>query len=683
MNDKISFETIIDAAKKLILMNLLFLAMMGMFRAVFMLYYGNIDVLKTIGGDVVSAFVLGARYDLGVIGYVNVLVTLTMVITWLAGKKNVFRVWLRAVKYYYVLMFSAVFIVMCVDFGFYSYFKDHINIIIFGVLEDDTKALFSTIFENYNIPLVLMIFGSIIALVILNVRYFISKINTEKPDGRRYVAGVKTAFFAAFVAVNFIAARGSFGLFPLGTMDSAISKNKFVNKLALNGIYSFQEAVDRRMKDTSGSDILSKLGYENNDAQAFADFLGVRKSSLQHPLHLNLFKRTRKNKAVEELRPNVILIVMEGFGSDLMRYDSERFNVMGELKKHFDSDIVFKNFISGDIGTIGSLETMFLNMPKRPYSKAVTQSKYAFNSYATGAAVPYKQSGYETVFLYGGNAAWRDVVSFLGNCGFDSVEGEGTMDPDYARNQWGVYDEFLFDHLYERLSKDDGRPKFIMAMTTSNHPPYSLPKNYEKLPLEIDGRLGKDITGDTKLAVGRFETYQYSNQKLGELITRIKSSEYAKNTIIAVTGDHNFWSVFDYTAERFMAHGGVPLYLYVPDKIKPASIDTAKVGSHLDIMPTLYALSLSGVDYAAMGNDLMSSGPNIAYNAHGLVIAGGSAINCTIENGYLACFVWDGSDKETMRESQCSAGHEKLLKRFKAALSVTEYMLRNSQKEGV
>ena len=66
---------------------------------------------------------------------------------------------------------------LCIDFGFYSYFQNHMNILMFGVFEDDTKALFSTIVENYPVVLVgigfILIFVFIYLLTICITLFFV------------------------------------------------------------------------------------------------------------------------------------------------------------------------------------------------------------------------------------------------------------------------------------------------------------------------------------------------------------------------------------------------------------------------------------------------------------------------------------------------------------------------------
>ncbi|MDR3070993.1 MAG: hypothetical protein LBU29_00040 [Endomicrobium sp.] len=53
--------------------------------------------------------------------------------------------------------------------------------------------------------------------------------------------------------------------------------------------------------------------------------------------------------------------------------------------------------------------------------------------------------------------------------GFDNGLGDESFKKGSTRGEWGIFDEYLFDSIFEILSKDD-KSKFIFAMTTTNHP---------------------------------------------------------------------------------------------------------------------------------------------------------------------------------------------------------------------
>jgi phosphoglycerol transferase MdoB-like AlkP superfamily enzyme len=632
-----------------------------------------------LGFDILKAFYMGGRYDLAVLAYLNMPITLCFVVLLFVCKENLLKKAIVFFRYYYTLLVGSLFILLSIDFGFYSYFQNHLNILIFGLFEDDTLALMSTLVENYNLFLVIVGFLLSYIIVFVLSKYMLI-LKYENVAGRKKHI-VRIAVAVVMMLVNFIFARGSFGLFPLGMDNTEVSSNSFLNKVSINGVYTLQNAIELRQKDNSIVDYAASAGYENSVRKAFADYLNIDISDVAEKNPENSLSCVLPyNRAIENVKPNVVFIVMESFGEDLIKYNSETFNVLGELKKHFDKDLVFYNFLPAHEGTIGSLECIITNLVRLPSSIYLAQSKYAYKKCAFAGPVPYKKKGYETTFIYGGNIGWRNVGTFMPNLGFDNVLGEGSMDKNYSRNQWGVYDEHLFDYVFEVLSRNE-KQKFIYVMTTSNHPPYSLPGDYKKLPLNVPKNLDKNIIG-RKIADMRFATYQYSNEMLGRLITIIKSSKYADNTIIAVTGDHNFWNVIAYSNETTLDELSVPFYLYIPDALKPKNIDTSVFGSHLDIMPTLYNISISSCEYVAMGRNLLSekAKDNIISMDNGVIMSRNYVVKYNFYNKLSSFYKWNKNKNKELELSVETDEHRNLIKHYLSGVAVSDYLIKSLEK---
>lgn len=662
---------------RLLSLNLIFLILMSVYRFIFFFYYGKGIDFTGYGFDLLKAFYMGVRYDLAVVAYLNTLAVLIFSVLIVIGNVQYFKKFFSFLKYYYMFFIGSLFVLLCVDFGFYSYFQNHLNILLYGFFEDDTLALISTVYENYPLIWISIGFIGIYASIFMISKYILKIKNVKKSMPQNIF--LRSLIAVLLISITVITARGSFAIFPLGVDNAEISSNSFVNKVAINGVYTLQAAVEARKKEKRGLDYAAKAGYKNNIRQAFADFLGKDISLIPEENPENsLIVKLPENKEIKALQPNVIFIVMESFGTDLIKYNSTEFNVLGELKKHFDEDFVFYNFLPGHEGTIGSLEAAITNAGRRPLSRYLSQSKHAYEKYSFSGPVPYKNNGYETIFIYGGNTGWRNVGSFFPNLGFEKVLGEGGMKKEYLRNQWGVFDEHLFDYIFDRMSSGEGK-KFVYSMTTSNHPPYSLPDDYEALPLNIPEDLAKRIIG-RDLADKRFKTYQYSNEMLGRFITRIKESEFAEDTIIAVTGDHNFWNIFAYPTEQLFDSLSVPFYLYIPEKIRPANVDTTVFGSHMDIMPTLYALSLSDAEYMAMGTNLLSekAKSNIAYTDCGLVVSSLAAVNYNFENKEAGYYTWDKNHSRELVKSDETDEHKRIIRHYLATIAVSDYLIKNT-----
>ncbi|MDR3048358.1 MAG: sulfatase-like hydrolase/transferase [Elusimicrobiota bacterium] len=673
---------------KIILLNIIFLSAMSIFRLIFFLYYGQGTDFSGFGADIVKAFYMGIRYDAAVLGYINALVVLAFCVLVFIGRTEYFVKLFKAARIYYTVIMGLVFVFLYIDFEFYSYFQSHLNILAFGIVDDDTNALLSTFHENYNFFIVALKFAVcfvipyLIARLVLKTSpssWIIRQGEALTGEGKSQSV-VKVVIFLILGLLNFIVIRGTFTMFPLGLPNAEISTNPFINKTAINAFYTFEDAIVVRGEENN-IDYIEAAGYKDNIRQAFADYLDKDISEIpqDHPegsLKINL----PYNKDIETSKPNIIFIVMESFGADFIKYNSPQFNILGGLKQHFDEDFLFMNFLPAHHVTIGSLETAIANVARRPNAPYLAQSKYLYNKYDFWGALPYQAKGYETLFFYGGNSGWRGLDSLMHAAGFDKVLGEGTMPSNAPRNQWGIFDGYLFDFIFDEFSKDDKR-KFVYVMTMTNHPPFSLPKDWKPKSLIPPETLEKRII-NRENAQMRFETYQYACEMLAQFITKVKNSKYGDNTIIAVTGDHNFWGIFQYSSEEALDQIGVPFYLYIPKKWKPSKVDTTVFGSHIDILPTIYYLSLSNTQIFAMGQNLLSkeAQKNIASHDSGAIMDKNYALLYNFQNKSASYYAWDKDNKRKTVQSDRTQGHNKLLKRFLAQTAVADYLIKNTSK---
>lgn len=607
--------------RNIVVTTLAYLVVMSVFRLVFLWRFGTAVDLQGVGWDVARALWLGIRYDLKVLCFMQAVPFVLLVAGWAIGREGLWRFVRAATRVYLIAMFTAVSFVLAADIGFYSYFQDHINVVIYGAWEDDPAQLARTIWMNYNVPLA----GILAALYIAAVAWVTARLTPHRenptpppPVSRTRSAWVVVVLFCAL----FLGARGGLGVFPLGLRDSAISQSRFVNQLSVNGILSLRRAIQLRAETRRGElDLVSKMGFKD-PSDAFAALYGRRPAAGEDLLSL-MDRRTPPDPATAGRRPNVVVVLVEALGSFWMRFDRPSFDLLADLRAHFQQDFVFWNFFPSDNGTIGSLLSVTLNMPQRPMFPFLTESEYMQSSFDSSAFLPFARNGYETSYVYGGQISWRDTGKFLALQGAERVEGAADIEANVKSPDgeplsqpgiWKVYDEYLLEHLLRKL-RSGGRPKFIVALTTTNHPPYSVPKRYGPRPLEIPGELASRLSGSPDLVRGRFVAYQYTCQKLGEFLSEIKSSPLGENTIVVVTGDHNFWGVVKYQREEPLERYGVPLYVYLPPAWRGRPVDTSVFGSHLDIMPTLYRLALPDTSYRALGHDLLAKGgPPYAIN---------------------------------------------------------------------
>ena len=607
------------------LVGLILLAVMSIARLVFFISFKADLIVSDFISDTLAAFWLGVRLDLTVVGYILAPAFLSSIAIY-----PVPLLTFKLFKYYYFLAFVLLLVIIGIDFGFYSFFKEHFNILVFGFFYDDTQALIQTIWQNYPVPAIMAVFV-FISFVFYKIFGFIF----AKDFAIQSFLGLKQLWLILplVTILIFLACRGTIAdMYPLGKMLPSVSKNKFINKMRLNSVRSFVDAYKIRKKfNADVYDLIKDTGFKGNIQKAFMIYNQAKdenSSFNSQDLLANITYKT-STKTIDDY--HLLVIMVESFGMPILNYQSQDFDLMRSLKKHFDQDIVFTNFLSSANGTINSLESMLLNIPFRPDSFAFSQSKYRATEFSYSPAFVFSEAAYQPSFIYGGFLSWRSFGPFVSRQGydvkgqldiFDSLKAKDESQKDYM-HAWGIFDEFFYDYIYKQLINAKQK-QFIFALSTNNHPPYEIPKQYQSKPLKISPKLEKILTSNLDLMYKRFYSYQYALDQLGQFLDRFKASKLAANTVVVITADNNtIAGNMSYKENQLLQNANIPLYFYLPPKLLKqvkaklgGNIDTKVFGSHKDIFPTLYNLLLSDKEYLALGTDLLDAKAfHIGFNA--------------------------------------------------------------------
>lgn len=656
---------------------LLCISILTLGRLGFVAYFAPPGLYEDYFSDLLQAFYMGWRYDSIVASYLVAPFVLISIFVATFRSKLLTDLLYKFSRFFYFFAALIIFVFTAADLGFYSYFQDHLNILFFGVIEDDTAALATTVWKNY--PVTLMSAG--IGLALVGLLVLVRKIFS--PLGRRrsfFQPGPVSFVFMSLLSFVLLigGVRGGYGVFVLAPKYADFSPSMFVNQVALNGIVTFENAYKLRRRQSSSNFSLEKsMGYRKGIHQAFTDFLGIDTSPTnESQLTKLLERRTPPSEKLDEIKPHVVVFIMESFGGSWNRFNSPEFDFLVGLKKHMGEDFYFENFISSDNGTIGSLMAIASNLPPRPGARYLSESKYMQLELPSAAHVPYKTRGYETSFVYGGKLGWRGIGKYFKRQGYHNVEGENAIKlnlglEEKSGTEWGLYDEHMFGHILKKL-KDAKRPQFILALSTSNHPPFETPASY-KAPSEltIPDDLKERISREEDLFLERFKAFQYANDSLSNFIDSVKAGNLKDRTIVSFTGDHNFWGFMNYTgSERFLKYQ-VPFYIYAPKEIAPKNYEPNKLGSHEDIFPTLYYLSLSDTPFVAFGENLFSDVKSYAIGAN--IYAGDDGVVYKGKN-----YVWK-EKPYTGEKSESDLNQES--KVYRSSVSVADFFLRQAFKE--
>ncbi|MDR1696255.1 MAG: sulfatase-like hydrolase/transferase [Endomicrobium sp.] len=656
-----NFEKYFDCLLQIVPINISALALMTVYRFFFFLHFSGSSSFSGFYGDIFKAFFLGLRFDISVLAYVNILPVLIFTVFLAVKRLSLFKFAAFIIRLYYWFIFSVLVLLTITDFGFFTYFGEHINLLIFEAFADDTKALASTILSDRRFIPALLVFAAASFIFFKLSKNTYKRLSNAKCliDSEYWNIFAKIIMVSIVPCVIFLAARGTLSMFPLGTFYTQISSNPFINKLAISSAHSLADALQAKQEQSRNQIILAqKLEID------------------EQSLNLSEFNKiTPVNKEAELIRPNVVFIILESFGELPLLFDSDNFNVLGELKKHFDEDTVFYNFLAAGRITVHCLESTVLNMPQRPFSMQITQSPAAYRQFSSAAPLPYKNAGYITKAVYGGSLAWRAIDNFFKAQGFDKTFGEGDIKNE-NRHEWGINDAQFFELVLRELNSEPETPKFIYAMSTGTHPPYETPPGYVPLELNVPEDLKQMMPGEEKYGKKIFESYQFANREAAKFLEAVKNSKLAQNTVIVITGDHGLREVSPSSDEELFKKYSVPAYIYMPEKLKKNANTEISV-SHTGIMPSLYELSLSSAGYVSAGTSVFSGEKHIAYNSDGFILSQNKAVLYDINGDSYKCFDFDSKTKMLSRAEETKE-HKEMLEYYKKNLAEADIYLRSA-----
>lgn len=668
---------------KLFKVYIFFLSIFSLFRIWFLIRLGDLSSLISVPTDVLVAFARGVQYDTMIICYFLAIPFILYLIGTFVWKETYHKTSAKFISWFTLFILALAMVVLFVDQYYYNYFQTHISVVIFGLADDDSQTVMSSVWTDYPIIRIALVWLG----VLFGFYQYYKRVHSLPEVSFKVSKGLGISSIAVIVVLYIIGIRGSFGTYQLQMQDSQVSESKFINFLTINGIYALKQSfIERRNNSNLVENELANLkllGYSNPQHAAKDYFSADSIEGLTESLAFEkLFHTTSKREFLEKNRPNVVFVFMESMSNYNLNFDSEQMNLLGNLRSHFTSDEVFRNFVSSGNITIESLEYLMVNSPV-----SLSQTKYRHIQFPSSVAIPFKNSGYETNFITGGKVNWRGMDEFAAHQKFDNVKGMNDIKSSLKKceaNKWGVYDEYLFDYVYDKISADNSKPKFYFIQTTTNHTPFELPASYKPAGVSIPDSLKESLLVTEELAVKNLTAYQYSNNSLGTFLDKIKNSPLGENTIVVVTGDHNNLMLFDFDEAHQLQQRGVPLYMYIPKKYKPThEIDASRFGSHKDIFPTIFNLSLSNAKYYSLGNNLLDTDNSREDRFYGMNIGSKTSFsaNAAVNFTTPTLYEWKEGERKSLTRVNKSDEASDLLKRCKSNYALSVFYILNAIKK--
>ena len=561
------------------------------------------------------------RFDVQVICYVLLLPTALTFILVVLRKPWTDHVLSRFRLIYFSIVSVLLLMISGIDMGFYANFNSHINLTFFDFFNEGPMSLIQTIWEEYHCVYEAIIFLLIALPVLLLIRRLESgnlssrlsvRSSNSRNSSRRNTINLSIIIllYIVFLAIGL---RGSVWRFPLQIEDTFVSNQKALNDLVPNAVYMLKKAYKEKrnaFKIENTTDLLKQYKFKSLQ-EALDIYTGGKVrivkndtlTALQHALFAEV------DHGLKQSQPNIVIIYSESWSNYLFNLQQKDAEMYFGLERHFKEDLFFRNFQSVQNGTVASLVNLYVSTPFPRFFA----SAYRFKMLPTSIALPFKASNYTTMFMSGMDAAWENCAEALIHQQFDAIYDKFFLLKDYPHatyNSIGVYDEYLFQALLDKLNKPSKKRQMITVMTTTNHPPFEFPKDLRLPPLP-DSFYGKKCFAEhNRKVLDKYLTgFRYYNKALNDFLNRFKASTAAKNTILVITGDHNVRSILNYdTIDKRYEHS-VPLYVYLPPYLRKEVYNklTNRWGSHDDILATLAPFAFRNTKYFKMGKNLLDT----------------------------------------------------------------------------
>ena len=276
-------------------------------------------------------------------------------------------------------------------------------------------------------------------------------------------------------------------------------------------------------------------------------------------------------------KPNIVMIVVEGLGRENSGKHSKFISNTRFLDSLADHSLYWLNCMSVSQRTAGVLPALFGALPfGREGFMAYKRNAPSFNS------LPkiLEDNGYNFSFYYGGKSEFDNMNDFIeingGTQGFAEKHSESN-----ERNEWGLYDKYLFSEAIKSIDFESDKPRFDLYMTLTSHMPWDYPdkEKYMDEYRQMMSTEGKEHYYDVQSTA----SYLYVDEAIRQLITDYSHEKGFENTIFIITGDHNYY-LYNYVLERYH----VPLLIWSP--MLNESRYFPSMATHRDVVPTLISL---------------------------------------------------------------------------------------------
>ena len=319
------------------------------------------------------------------------------------------------------------------------------------------------------------------------------------------------------LALVVLGARGTLEHRPINPAKVAYSSDSLMNALALNSLYSVFDAAYRMRDERSSAAMYPKMAVDEMNAIVRA------KAGMEGPPLDPRYPSLHEQKAsVRRDKPlNLVIILQESLGAQYVGSLGGR-DLTPNIDRLGKEGWMFHRAYATGTRSVRGIEAVTAGfLPS--VADAVVKLPRSQTGFFTLAQVLGKH-GYQSRFVYGGEAHFDNMRAFFLGNGFNEVVDRPKFVNPVFEGSWGASDEDMFNQVDRLLRADGDKPVFTLAFSVSNHSPWEYPA----------GRI--QPVGDPASVDN---TVRYADWALGQFFDKARQAPYWNNTVFLVIADHD------------------------------------------------------------------------------------------------------------------------------------------------
>ena len=435
----------------------------------------------------------GIPIDLSVAGYLTVLPVFLVIISVWAQSFPVKKV----MKVYDAIAALIIAVIFIGDAALYPYWGFKLDASVLFYLKTPKEAVAS-------VSALTVIAGIVIILITAFIIYkvLVSALKPfDVPYSKVLMRVPVTLITLLLYAPLLLAIRGGLSESTMNVGHAYFSTDQFLNHSAVNPAFSLLSSMSKT------SDFSEQYNYHDEN----------RRSSLFEGLYVTSDSCTES--VLNTTRPNILVVVLEGFGGDFVNAISGRPDITPCMDSLITQGIYFSNCYAGSFRTDRGMVCVMNGHPGLPMTSIM---KLPLKSAALPSlAGTLSENGYSTYFMYGGDINFTNMKGWLYDAGFRNVISDADFTAhERHTNAWGVQDDITFSRLLTDVRQRRDSLWFGGFLSLSSHEPFEVPYN----------RLEDKICN----------AFAYTDSCLGAFVDSLRNTEVWDNLLLVITPDHGF-----------------------------------------------------------------------------------------------------------------------------------------------